>query len=256
MDLNEVFRQSYLLPLVGHSSGPSYSLSGNRSDTPGGNSEAASPEEIGNEPIHQLTDAVSPSQETEGELFNGEKRSDTHSTLYNPLAPKGVDGKPLGEEEQRETRELKKRDREVRAHEQAHIAAGGGVVRGGARYEYQKGPDGVLYAVGGEVSVDTSEAGTPEATLRKMQRVKAAALAPADPSPQDRNIAVEASTKSEEARAEIAEEKRIERDDDAQSSKEAQGSGHDNSGNITDQGTQASYTNIPEGVGDLIDISV
>jgi hypothetical protein len=56
--------------------------------------------------------------------------------------------------EQLETTELARRDREVRAHEQAHAAVGGSYA-GAPSYTYSRGPDGQRYAVGGEVSIDT-----------------------------------------------------------------------------------------------------
>lgn len=88
--------------------------------------------------------------------------------------------------------ELKARDREVRAHEAAHQAVGGQYA-GAISYVYQRGPDGAQYAVGGEVSIDTSPVeGDPQATIEKMRTVRAAALAPAEPSPQDRAVAAQA----------------------------------------------------------------
>lgn len=108
----------------------------------------------------------------------------------------------LSKEELEEVRELKARDREVRAHEQAHASAGGAHA-GSPRYEYTQGPDGVRYATGGEVSIDVSPVpGDPEATIRKMGQVRAAALAPADPSPADRAVAQEATATAAQARAE------------------------------------------------------
>ncbi len=98
---------------------------------------------------------------------------------------------------------LKARDREVRAHERAHQAAGGQHA-GAASYTFQKGPDGRSYAVGGEVPIDASEIkGDPQATIEKMQQVKAAALAPAEPSGQDRKVAALADSKIAQARAEL-----------------------------------------------------
>ena len=97
---------------------------------------------------------------------------------------------------------LKKRDLEVRAHEQAHMAAGGPVVQGGATYQYQTGPDGKMYAVGGEVNIDVSPERTPEATIRKMYQVRKAALAPAQPSGTDRAVAAQASQIEAQARME------------------------------------------------------
>lgn len=106
-------------------------------------------------------------------------------------------------QEQRQIQELSARDREVRAHEQAHAAVGGQYA-GAPTYEFERGPDGVRYAVGGEVSIDTGKAATPEETVRKAQVVRRAALAPAEPSPQDRRVAAQASRMENEARAEIA----------------------------------------------------
>lgn len=109
---------------------------------------------------------------------------------------------------QAEIKMLAARDREVRAHEQAHMAAGGQYA-GAATYQYQRGPNGVNYAVGGEVPISTSEEATPEATLRKAQIIRRAALAPAEPSPQDRKIAAMATQMERVARTEIARERDI-----------------------------------------------
>lgn len=113
-------------------------------------------------------------------------------------------------EERREIEQLKQRDREVRAHEQAHLAAGAGYVRGGVSYSFRRGPDGRQYAVGGEVSIDTSKERDPAATLRKAETVKAAALAPANPSPQDMRIAAKAAQMAAQARQELAQQQREE----------------------------------------------
>jgi len=63
--------------------------------------------------------------------------------------------------------ELQATDTAVRAHESAHIAAGGGVIRSSAVFTYVQAPDKRLYAVGGEVGIDTSEGSTPEKRLQK-----------------------------------------------------------------------------------------
>jgi SprA-related family len=109
----------------------------------------------------------------------------------------------LSEGDRKQVDALKARDREVRAHERAHQAAGGSHA-GAASYTFQKGPDGRAYAVGGEVPIDASEVkGDPQATIEKMQQVKAAALAPAEPSGQDRKVAALADAKIAQARAEL-----------------------------------------------------
>lgn len=108
------------------------------------------------------------------------------------------------EEEKRLIAELKQRDAAVRAHEQAHMAAGAGVVTSGPSYIFERGPDGILYAVGGEVSIDASKGRTPAETVRKMDRVITAALAPADPSSQDQSVAAQAAANQAQARIELA----------------------------------------------------
>ncbi len=109
-----------------------------------------------------------------------------------------------GTSEQAEIAKLRKRDQEVRTHEQAHMSAAGGLVRGGATFSYQRGPDGKQYAVGGEVNIDTSPvAGNPEATIQKAQKIRAAALAPANPSAQDRAVAASAATLEAQAQQEL-----------------------------------------------------
>jgi len=118
--------------------------------------------------------------------------------------PAGAE-KSLTDEERQQVDKLKDRDAEVRAHEAAHMAAGGAHVRGGATYSYQQGPDGKQYAIGGEVGIDVSTiSGNPQATIQKMQQVRAAALAPAEPSGADRAVAAAASQVEAQAREQLA----------------------------------------------------
>jgi len=116
------------------------------------------------------------------------------------------DESKLDPEQQREVNEFKKIDREVRAHERAHMAAGAGLVMGGANFQYQRGPDGKMYAVTGEVKIDTSREKDPRDTIAKMQQVRRAALAPAQPSGQDRSVAARAAQIEAEARLELVQE--------------------------------------------------
>lgn len=62
----------------------------------------------------------------------------------------------------------------------------------------------------GDVRIDTSPGRTPEETLRRAEQVRAAALAPADPSPQDYVVAAEAARMAAEARQAMAAERRQE----------------------------------------------
>lgn len=113
----------------------------------------------------------------------------------------------LSEDELKMIEELKSRDREVKAHEQAHKAVGGQYT-GAISYNYQSGPDGKRYAVGGEVPIDVSPvSGDPQATITKMTIVRAAATAPAEPSAQDLAVAAQASMLLSEAQAELAKSK-------------------------------------------------
>lgn len=109
----------------------------------------------------------------------------------------------LSEAEQAQLVELSARDREVRAHEAAHANAGGRFA-GSASFSYQRGPDGQNYAVGGEVAISTGTiAGDPQATIQKAQIVRRAALAPAQPSSQDRAVAAQAAALELAARNEL-----------------------------------------------------
>jgi|GEM_PF-2413380 hypothetical protein len=117
-------------------------------------------------------------------------------------------GAPSREGADRETAQkvarLKEIDQKVRAHEAAHMAAAAGLVVQGARFQTVRGPDGKSYAVGGDVRIDTSPGRTPEETLRKAEQIRAAALAPADPSPQDIKVAAQAAQMAMAARLELA----------------------------------------------------
>lgn len=107
------------------------------------------------------------------------------------------------EVEQRQVQQLAERDREVKTHEQAHQAVGGQYA-GAMSLTYERGPDGKNYAIGGEVPIDTGKiANDPQATLDKAETIRRAALAPAEPSSQDRRVASQAIQIGLEARAEI-----------------------------------------------------
>ncbi|UMR30158.1 catalase [Massilia sp. MB5] len=98
---------------------------------------------------------------------------------------------------------LKARDQQVRQHEMAHLSAAGGLATSGPTYTYQRGPDGINYAIGGEVNIDTSPGRTPQETLERARTIQAAALAPADPSGPDRAIAARAQQMAQQASQEL-----------------------------------------------------
>ena len=126
-------------------------------------------------------------------------------------------------------------------------------------YVYQRGPDGSLYAVGGDVRLDTSEANTPEKTIAKMARVRAAALAPANPSSQDRRVAAKASAKMARARMELATQRTQARTQDRLSGKYEQGEsdiGKDFIGIKAYRGYENSGSPSSESIGNLINIGI
>jgi hypothetical protein len=151
----------------------------------------------------------------------------------------------LNAEEKRALERLKARDREVRAHESAHKTAAGNLARGGAQFEFETGPDGRRYAVGGEVSIDTSKVpGDPQATISKAEAIQRAANAPAQPSNQDRTVAAQASRMEAEARQELAAEEGDAEETEASRSRTPS----------TD--SRFSQTSQPAQVGELIDVLV
>ncbi|WP_289169542.1 putative metalloprotease CJM1_0395 family protein [uncultured Pseudoalteromonas sp.] len=134
----------------------------------------------------------------------GSENSDSEQQQASEDTPEEEQDQQQLELEQQQIEELKARDTEVRVHEQAHASVGGQYA-GSPSYEYQRGPDGTNYAVGGEVQIDVSEIpGDPQATIDKMQTVRAAALAPAEPSSADRAIAADATQKMAAAQAELS----------------------------------------------------
>jgi len=121
-----------------------------------------------------------------------------------PEEPRSTRPESMTADQAASLQKLKQRDREVKAHELAHKSVAGLYARGAARFTYERGPDGQRYAVGGEVSIDISREADPRQTLQKALIVKQAALAPADPSAQDRQIAMQATQMAAEAQHEIA----------------------------------------------------
>ncbi len=163
-------------------------------------------------------------ENTSSNNSNNSKNSSSYLTGEEILASRpeknssSNSDKQFTEEEQKQIDELKSRDREVKTHEQAHIAAGGSYVLGGASYDYQTGPDGKQYAVGGSVNIDTSPVeGDPEATIAKAQVVIKAALAPAEPSGQDQKVASAARQMMSEARKELTSQKNAEMNTETES---------------------------------------
>ena len=131
-------------------------------------------------------------------------------------------------------RKLQSIDSHVRAHEMAHLVAASGLATSGPSFQYQRGPDGQNYAVGGEVGIDTSAGRTPQETLRRADVIAAAALAPSDPSGQDYAVAAKARQMAIEAQVAIQQEQAQKLSDAAKAYKDDKQTA-DASGNSGDQ---------------------
>ena len=167
-----------------------------------------------------------------------------------------VDANGLTEQERREVDKLRQRDREVKEHEQAHASVGGGIA-GQPSFKFTTGPDGKQYAVAGEVQIDTSPVrGNPAATIRKLEQVKRAALAPSTPSAQDRRVASRAEASISTARRELAELNREELEQNGDSSAQISASSsrrESDIGAIEDAGFDSNdrFQNVFKGIGEL-----
>lgn len=138
-----------------------------------------------------------------------QNKREQNSNKTQNISSKDTDstGLRLTDEQKKEVEELKKRDQEVRTHEQAHMAAGGDLASP-ASYTTVKGPDNKTYATGGEVQIDVSPVeGNPEKTIEKARRVRNAAMAPANPSGQDLQVASQATQMEAQARIDKNSEK-------------------------------------------------
>jgi len=121
----------------------------------------------------------------------------TENKKDDDTEPKSIN--ELDSEEKSVLIQLQASDSKVRAHESTHLSAAAGIAAGGASFTYERGPDGRMYAVAGEVPISISGDSDPQDTVEKMRQVQAAAMAPSDPSPQDHAVA--ASARSQEMKA-------------------------------------------------------
>lgn len=146
------------------------------------------------------------SNDAEGQREQSSQQDKQQAAEQQQAKRQQAEQEKVEQQEQQQIQELESRDQEVKAHEQAHAAVGGRYA-GAPSYSYELGPDGKQYAVGGEVQIDISPIpGDPQATVQKMQQVRAAALAPAEPSAADRRIAAEAMQRQIQAQAELVQQ--------------------------------------------------
>jgi hypothetical protein len=153
-----------------------------------------------------------PSGDPQNQSGSGDSAQRSSQTGGTSDEPGAAQGKPkagpqrLTPPQLRAVEELSQRDRHVRAHESAHQAAAGGL-GGAASFTYEVGPDGKSYAIGGEVPIDMSPGRTPEETISRAVQIRAAALAPADPSAQDLSVAAEAAVMEAVAEQQLTQER-------------------------------------------------
>ena len=144
-----------------------------------------------------LSKSLHDSKEAKNEKKSEEKKAEEAKRSSNP--------DELSEDEKRLVKDLASRDSEVKAHEAAHQAAGGGMT-GAATYTYQQGPDGKMYAIGGEVSISTPTSSNPDEAIKNARTVMASAMAAGDPSAQDFAVAASAKVMEMKALAQKAKE--------------------------------------------------
>ena len=176
-----------------------------------------------NTPAQSNNKANDVENNADNSVSSGDKTANAENNTQNN--DKNAGQKNIGElslEEQRIVTELQAADTNVRAHEAAHMAAGGGLTSP-ASYTYERGPDNKMYAVAGEVGISTGEGNTPQESLNKAQTIRRAALAPADPSPQDLKVAAQAASMEMSARVQIMQEKMAQNSQNSNNSNETSG---------------------------------
>lgn len=162
-------------------------------------SSANNPDQKGLQPSERATDEFKPYTRlgTQGSGQSGDT-----DKLQRDIAQAGDSREKQDPQVQAQILALKAIEEKVKAHEAAHKSAGG-TITGPVSYSYTRGPDGKNYITGGEVPISVSPGKTPQETISRMQQVIRAALAPADPSPQDRAVAAQAATQQQEARQQL-----------------------------------------------------
>ena len=87
---------------------------------------------------------------------------------------------------QRVLDKFKKTDADIKSHEQIHASIG--QTTSPISYNYQEGPDGKMYAIGGQVRLDTSIPSDPKAAAFKLDMIEKAAAGPMNSSGADSSI--------------------------------------------------------------------
>jgi len=140
-------------------------------------------------------------------LLSGKTEKDLHEADAaarkdaQPTAKEAKEEQLARPEVKKEISQLKQSEQEVIAHENAHKSAGAGVT-GAVTYTHTTGPDDQRYINGGEVAIQMpATTGESDETIALLERVRQAALAPAEPSSQDLRVAASASAQIQQVRA-------------------------------------------------------
>jgi hypothetical protein len=115
------------------------------------------------------------------------EKSSNQGDYFDQSNPKNYDQKDF----ERVLDKFKKTDLEIRTHEQAHATIGHTTAP--ISYNYQKGPDGKMYAVGGSVRLDTSIPKDPKEAMYKLDQIKKASSGVDNQSSADIGISTQAS---------------------------------------------------------------
>lgn len=146
---------------------------------------------------------VAEKQQSQQQKPNDEDESQKNESSSASETSNQQQGEELAADELQQVQNLRNRDRQVRAHEQAHAAVGGNLA-GPANLNFTTGPDGRRYAVSGDVAIDISKVpNDPAASIRKFEQVQRAALAPANPSSQDLRVAAQAAASANQSRGDL-----------------------------------------------------
>lgn len=152
--------------------------------------------------------SLTKSNNKNGEIANNQKDQSALGVKDDSAVNRGEKKAELSDDDQTTIQRMKAIENQVIAHEQAHKSAGGSLA-GSASYSYTTGPDGKRYISGGEVSISTPATDDKERKVKLLDRVKQAALAPAQPSPQDIRVAAGATSEQLQLNAAIQRERGI-----------------------------------------------
>ena len=124
------------------------------------------------------------------------------ASLYSSSFPGNPKRPGISGDQSKEVEDLKRKDKEIREHEQSHLQSGGSYAHA-PQYVYKTGPDGNKYVVEGKTQIVFQEGDSPEDTIKIAHTIMKAALAPKEPSNEDRRVMAEALRMEQRAKQEL-----------------------------------------------------